>query len=228
MPHCLPPLFPSPRAAPRRSTHTRTKPSSQHTPTPLHGVVRARPPDARVVRGARRQPSAFGPSNTPPLFRGAPAHASEAPAAPSTRSGHASHHISVHAESGLRGVTHSARPGGGRQQPRVPQGNFEVSEVSRKFPDPISTPWQSQRPCFGLFRRVVGLIQRPCRSTMSPVREPNPEMCDGLPRRRNRVRQPTERKRLPGATWRLPAQAAENAERRELVPIRRKGFDPGF
>ena len=53
--------------------------------------------------------------------------------------------------------------------------------------DPISTPWQSQRPCFGLFRRVVGLIQRPCRSTMSPVREPNPEMCDGLPRRQNRV-----------------------------------------
>ena len=39
----------------------------------------------------------------------------------------------------------------------------------------------------GLFRRVVGLIQRPCRSTMSPVREPNPEMCDGLPRRQNRV-----------------------------------------
>ena len=111
-----------PRRAPLHTT--RTKPPSQHTPTPLHGVVRARPPDARVVRGARRQPSAFGPSNSPPLFRGAPAHASEAPAAPSTRSGHASHHISVHAESGLRGVTHSARPGGGRQQPRVPQGKL--------------------------------------------------------------------------------------------------------
>ena len=53
---------------------------------------------------------------------------------------------------------------------------------------PVSTSWQRQGPCVGLFRRVVGLIQPQCRSTMSPVREPNPEMCDGLPWRRNRVK----------------------------------------
>ena len=52
-----------------------------------------------------------------------------------------------------------------------------------------------------------------CKVALDPMRPIPPPECHAVPLRRARARL---------------AQAAENAERRELVPVRRKSFDPGL